>query len=58
VADLVAALRRTPAVHHLEVETDTWSGIPIVPRGHDVVDVVVRDLEWALESLSDVAKTA
>ena len=58
LTELVAALRRTPIVHHLEVETETWSSIPIVPRGHDVVDVVVRDLEWVLGALSDVAKTA
>jgi hypothetical protein len=58
LAALVSVLRRTPIVHHLEVETDTWSGVPIVPRGHDVVDVLVRDLEWALGALTDVAKTA
>jgi sugar phosphate isomerase/epimerase len=55
---LLTALQRTPIVHHLEVEVDTWSGIPIVSRNHDVVDVIVRDLEWALGALTDVAKTA
>jgi sugar phosphate isomerase/epimerase len=58
LAGLLGALRRTPIVHHLEVETDTWTAVPMVPRGHDAVDVIVRDLEWVLGSLSDVAKTA
>lgn len=55
---LLASLCRTPLAHHLEVKTCTWIGLPIVPRGHDVTDVIIRDLEWVMGSLTAVAKTA
>ncbi len=58
LATLLAALRRTPFAHHLEVKTDTWAGLPIGPRGQDVTDVIVRDLEWVMGSMTAVAKTA
>jgi sugar phosphate isomerase/epimerase len=55
---LLASLARMPVVHHLEVETDPPATLPIGYRNPEAVDVVVRQLEWALGHLGDVAKTA
>jgi hypothetical protein len=55
---LLASLARMPVVHHLEIEADPPATLPIACRHPDAVDVVVRQLEWALGHLGDVAKIA
>ena len=52
-SDLLRSLGRLPLVRQLEVETYTWG-----PQRHDAVDGIVRDLEWTLGALTDVAKSA
>jgi sugar phosphate isomerase/epimerase len=52
-SDLLRSLGRLPLVRQLEVETYTWGA-----QRHDAVDGIVRDLEWTLGSLTDVAKSA
>jgi sugar phosphate isomerase/epimerase len=50
--DVLARHKRRPVSAHLEVETYTWDVLPAEYRGADVVDDVVRELDWVLERLS------
>ena len=46
------ALLKGGASRHLEVETYTFSVLPWAMRGGDVVDCIVRELEWAQARLA------
>jgi sugar phosphate isomerase/epimerase len=48
------ALLKGGASPHLEVETYTFSVLPWAMRGGDVVDCIVRELEWAQARLGAV----
>lgn len=52
VAELLALQRRDGIAPHLEVETYTWSVLPVEFRGEDVVDSVVRELRFVLDRLA------
>jgi hypothetical protein len=58
VTDLLASLGRLPSARHFEVETYAWGALTPAHRRGDVVDGIVRELEWTLGSLADVAKSA
>ncbi len=50
--ELLALQRGHPISEHLEVETYSWQFVPPELRGADVVDDIVRELEWARGKLS------
>ena len=58
VSELLGSLGRLPLVRQFEVETYTWDAAGPARRGSDVIDGIVREVEWTLGSLADVAKSA
>ncbi len=49
--DVLAAVRQTPSVPHLEVETYTWDVLPPEFRGEPIVDAIARELRWTIAEL-------
>jgi hypothetical protein len=47
----LAIHRDNPISSHLEVETYTWNVLPAEYRDVDVVDAVVRELNWVRQQL-------
>jgi sugar phosphate isomerase/epimerase len=52
VRDVLAIHRKQPVSAHLEVETYTWDVLPERYRTHDVVDGIVRELDWVRRQLA------
>jgi hypothetical protein len=57
--DIEAALRyhaANPVSDQVEIETYTWDVLPDSFKTGDIVDYVVRELEWVKDSLLRAAK--
>jgi hypothetical protein len=53
--ELLALHARDPVSSHLEVETYTWEVLPAAFRSPNVVDDIVRELEWVRARLEPAA---
>ena len=51
IREILAIHRDNPISSHLEVETYTWNVLPAEYRDVDVVDAVVRELNWVRQQL-------
>jgi len=51
--ELLALQREEPVSEHLEVETYTWDVLPPEYRSEDVVDAIVRELQWVTSVLGE-----
>ena len=51
IEQALAMHRRTPLSDHLEIETYTWDVLPDQFKAGDIVDYVVREIEWVRDQL-------
>jgi len=56
IREILAIHRKKPISNHLEVETYTWNVLPPEYRNVDVVDAIVRELNWVREQLKPAAE--
>ena len=52
IREILALHREKPVSSHLEVETYTWNVLPPEYRDVDVVDAIVRELDWVRQQLA------
>jgi hypothetical protein len=52
IAEALAFHKRNPLSAQLEIETYTWDVLPAHLKSGDIVDYVVRELEWVQGQLS------
>ena len=56
IREILAIHRKKPISNHLEVETYTWNVLPLEYRNVDVIDAIVRELNWVREQLASGAE--
>ncbi|MBT3703702.1 MAG: metabolite traffic protein EboE [Alphaproteobacteria bacterium] len=56
IREILAIHRKKPISSHLEVETYTWNVLPPEYRNVDVVDAIVRELNWVRQQLTPEAE--
>ena len=56
IREILAIHRKKPISNHLEVETYTWNVLPLEYRNVDVIDAIVRELNWVREQLTPEAE--
>jgi hypothetical protein len=56
IREVLTLHREQPVSDHLEVETYTWNVLPAEYRDVDVVDAIVRELNWVRDQLDPAAQ--